>query len=76
MAAEAVVEARSGGDIVTRLVLSLFPGIGLLDRAFEDEGYCVVRGPDLIWGGDVHGFHPPMDTFDGIIGGPPCQCFI
>lgn len=30
------------------LVLSLFPGIGLLDRGFEDLGFCVVRGPDLI----------------------------
>jgi DNA (cytosine-5)-methyltransferase 1 len=29
------------------LVLSLFPGIGLLDMAFEEEGFCVVRGPDL-----------------------------
>jgi len=28
------------------LVLSLFPGIGLLDRAFEEEGFCIVRGPD------------------------------
>lgn len=57
------------------LVLSLFPGIGLLDMAFEEHGCCVVRGPDLLWGGDIHHFHPPADTFDGIIGGPPCQCF-
>lgn len=55
------------------LVLSLFPGIGLLDRAFEEEGFCVVRGPDVLWGGDVHRFHPPRDRFDGVIGGPPCQ---
>src|SRR5262245_56334699 len=55
------------------LVLSLFPGIGLLDRAFEEEGYTVVRGPDLLWGGDIRRFHPPMDAFDGIIGSPPCQ---
>lgn len=33
------------------LVLSLFPGIGLLDMAFEEEGFTVVRGPDLLWGG-------------------------
>jgi DNA (cytosine-5)-methyltransferase 1 len=58
-----------------RLVLSLFPGIGLLDRAFELEGFCVVRGPDLIWGGDVRCFHPPAGRFDGVIGGPPCQAF-
>lgn len=55
------------------LVLSVFPGIGLLDRAFELEGFCVVRGPDLLWGGDVKRFHPPAGRFEGIIGGPPCQ---
>jgi DNA (cytosine-5)-methyltransferase 1 len=60
---------------VTSLVLSLFPGIGLLDMAFEAEGFCVVRGPDLLWGGDVHAFHPPAGRFDGVIGGPPCQRF-
>jgi DNA (cytosine-5)-methyltransferase 1 len=54
-------------------VLSLFPGIGLLDMAFEEEGFCVVRGPDLLWGGDVRSFSPPAGRFDGIIGGPPCQ---
>ncbi len=66
---------RLGARVVVTggLVLSLFPGIGLLDRAFEEEGFCVVRGPDLIWGGDIHSFHPPMDRFEGIIGGPPCQ---
>jgi len=57
------------------LVLSLFPGIGLLDRAFEEEGFCVVRGPDVLWGGDVRRFHPPAGVFDGVIGGPPCQAF-
>jgi DNA (cytosine-5)-methyltransferase 1 len=57
------------------LVLSLFPGIGLLDMAFEEEGFCVVRGPDLLWGGDVRNFHAPAGKFDGVIGGPPCQAF-
>lgn len=57
------------------LVLSLFPGIGLLDMAFEAEGFCVVRGPDLLWGGDVRRFHPPAGKFEGVIGGPPCQAF-
>lgn len=57
------------------LVLSLFPGIGLLDMAFELEGFTVVRGPDVLWGGDVHRFHPPAGKFDGVIGGPPCQSF-
>lgn len=60
---------------MTSLVLSLFPGIGLLDMAFEEEGFCVVRGPDLLWGGDVRRFHPPAGRFDGVIGGPPCQAF-
>lgn len=57
------------------LLLSLFPGIDLLGRAFEETGFCVVRGPDLITGGDVRQFSPPADRFDGIIGGPPCQDF-
>jgi len=57
------------------LVLSLFPGIGLLDLAFEQEGFCVVRGPDLLWGSDIRAFHPPAGKFDGVIGGPPCQAF-
>lgn len=56
-----------------QLVLSLFPGIGLLDMAFELEGFCVVRGPDVLWGGDVRRFHPPAGKFDGVIGGPPCK---
>ena len=56
-------------------VLSIFPGIDLFGRGFEAEGYCVVRGPDLIWGGDIRNFHPPTDKFDGVIGGPPCPDF-
>jgi DNA (cytosine-5)-methyltransferase 1 len=58
-----------------QLVLSLFPGIGLLDMAFESEGFCVVRGPDVLWGGDIRRFNPPAGKFDGVIGGPPCQAF-
>lgn len=58
-----------------QLVLSLFPGIGLLDMAFEQEGFCVVRGPDVLWGGDIRRFYPPAGKFDGVIGGPPCQAF-
>ncbi len=60
---------------VTKCVLSLFPGIGLLDQAFEEQGFTVVRGPDLLWGGDIHSFHPLPGQFGGIIGGPPCQAF-
>lgn len=58
------------------LVLSIFPGLDLLGRAFEQMGFCVVRGPDLVWGGDIRTFHPPSERFDGIIGGPPCQDFV
>lgn len=57
------------------LTLSLFPGVGLLDKAFEAEGFSVVRGPDLIFGGDVRGFHVPAGRFDLVIGGSPCQDF-
>src|SRR5258705_4889994 len=59
----------------TALVLSLFPGIGLLDMAFEAEGFCVVRGPDVLWGGDVRRFSPPAGVFQGVIGRPPPQDF-
>lgn len=54
------------------LILSIFPGLDLLGRAFEEAGYCVVRGPDLLWGGDIRGFHAPAGAFEGVIGGPPC----
>lgn len=58
-----------------QLVLSLFPGIGLLDMAFELEGFCVVQDRDWIMGGDVRKKHFPAGRFDGVIGGPPCQAF-
>ena len=64
-------EPQFGG----RLVLSLFPGIDLFGRGFEMEGFCVVRGPDTLFGGDVRRFHAPRDKFQGIIGGSPCQDF-
>lgn len=55
------------------LVLSLFSGFGFLDKMFAEEGFCVVRGPDLLWGEDVRGWHAPAGKFTGVIGGPPCQ---
>jgi len=55
------------------LVLSLFPGLGVLDLGFELEGFCVVEARDWIMGGDVRRFHPPAGRFDGVIGGDPCQ---
>lgn len=57
------------------LILSIFPGIDLLGRAFEEKGFCLVRGPDPLWGGDIRNFNPPAGIFWGIIGGPPCQDF-
>lgn len=55
------------------LILSVFPGIDLLGMGFEHQGFCVVRGPDLITGGDIRNFHPPKGAFKGLIGGSPCQ---
>jgi DNA (cytosine-5)-methyltransferase 1 len=58
-----------------QLVLSLFPGIDLLGMAFKEEGFAVVQGGDVIFGGDIRTEHYPPDKFDGAIGGPPCQSF-
>jgi DNA (cytosine-5)-methyltransferase 1 len=57
------------------LVLSLFPGIDLLGRGFEAEGFAVVRGPDLIFGQRIEDFHAPQRAFVGVIAGSPCQNF-
>lgn len=60
---------------MTELVLSLFPGGGLLDRAFTEAGFCVVQVPDKIMGGDVCEFVGIPGRINGLIGGPPCQGF-
>ncbi len=60
---------------MTGVVLSLFPGLGLLDLAFEEAGFCIVRGPDRLWAGDIARFNPPSGVFWGVIGGPPCKRF-
>lgn len=57
------------------MILSLFPGIDLFGRGFEAEGACVVRGPDLLWGGNIESFSTSSGIFTGIIGGSPCQDF-
>lgn len=54
------------------LVLDLYPGIGLLARAFKAHGFAVVTGPDTLFGTRIEDFHVPAGRFDGIIGGPPC----
>ena len=59
----------------TRLIVSLFPGIGLLERPFSDAGLPVLRGPDLLWGQSVETFHLPRGLAWGILAGPPCQDF-
>lgn len=56
-------------------MLSVFPGADLLGRGFEAEGFCVVRGPDIVWGGDIREFHAPKKKFSGVIGGSPCPDF-
>lgn len=66
---------RPGPAVALQLALSLFPGIDLLGRGFEAEGFSVVRGPDLIYGQDVRDFHVPAGRFDGVIGGSPCPDF-
>jgi DNA (cytosine-5)-methyltransferase 1 len=58
-----------------KLLLSLFPGADLFGRAFEAEGFCVVRGPDPLWGGDIREFKCVAGHFWGVFGGSPCQDF-
>lgn len=57
------------------LVLSLFPGIDLLGRGFQLEGFCVVRGPDTLWDDRIETWSGTPHAFAGVIGGPPCQNF-
>ena len=60
---------------MSELVLSLCPGIGLLDRAFAAAGFCIVQAADKITGGDVRDFRGVPGRLDGIVAGPPCQGF-
>lgn len=61
--------------MASSLVLSLFPGAGLLDRGFQQAGFCVVRGPDTLLGQRIETFSAPAGHFTGVFGGPPCQDF-
>ncbi len=58
-----------------QLVLSLFTGVGLLDKAFKEKGFIVVSAGDIIYGQDIREFKGIVGRFDGIIGGSPCQDF-
>ena len=51
-----------------QLVLSIFTGIGLLDKAFKETGFCVVSSGDLITGQDVRDFTGVKNKFDGLKG--------
>ena len=62
-------------NVTQQLVLSLFSGVGLLDKAFRDAGFCVVSAGDLIIGQDIRDFTGIKNRFDGVIGGSPCQDF-
>ena len=72
---EALSKCNDKPDLAGVLVLELFPGAGLFGKAFEALGATVVRGPDVLWGGDVRDFRGVTGKFDGVIGGPPCQAF-
>jgi DNA (cytosine-5)-methyltransferase 1 len=58
-----------------QLVLSTFSGAGLLDKAFKNNGFCVVSAGDIILNHDIRDFAAPSNKFDGVIGGSPCQDF-
>lgn len=71
-----VIELDREPSMPLQTVLSLFPGVGLLDMAFEERPeFSVLRGPDLIHGGDVRRFRVGPHVVQGIIAGPPCQGF-
>lgn len=55
------------------LLLSLFPGVDLLGRAFAARGFSVVAGPDLLTDQRIEDFHTTTGRFDGVIAGTPCQ---
>ena len=71
----AASQPESPGASRDLVILSLFPGAGLLDRGFTLEGFIVVRGPDTLLGQSIEDFHFTPGAVTGIIGGPPCQDF-
>jgi len=71
----AAASCRQSHTLRNNLILSLFPGADLLGRGFEQAAFCVVRGPDVLWGQSIEDFTPAIHSFEGVIGGPPCQDF-
>ena len=57
---------------MSKLVLSLFSGVGGFCRGFTRSGFSVVRGPDILTGEDIRDFKGVEGRFNGIIGGSPC----
>lgn len=57
------------------LVLSLFCGIDLLGKGFQEAGCCVVQAGDIILGKDIREFRGVRGKFEGVVGGSPCQDF-
>jgi len=57
----------------SKLVLSLYPGLGGLCRGFTRAGFTVAKGPDKLLGERIEDFHGIKGRFDGVIGGSPCQ---
>jgi hypothetical protein len=70
---------KSEASIVSRgvLLLSLFTGAGLFDRAFEERGFCVVSFGDLILSHDIRAKSAVglRGHITGVFGGSPCQDF-
>jgi DNA (cytosine-5)-methyltransferase 1 len=65
------------GPVTPQFVLSLFPGVGLLDRAFAAEGICIVTGPEWMFGRLIEDFDATAarGRVTGVMGGVPCQDF-
>lgn len=61
--------------MAAQLILSIFTGAGLLDKAFKEKGFVVVSAGDIILNHDICDFIGIKNKFDGIIGGPRCQDF-
>lgn len=57
---------------MSKLVLSLFHGVGGLCRGFTRSGFTVVRGPEKLMGECIRDFKGVKGRFEGVMGGSPC----